>query len=296
MIEMLVVVTIVMLVATFAVVVLGDSQTHLDRQGIAREFKISLERARYDSVKRNASRCEDMSRVEIKSSTSFTLFTDQNGDGILDPDSEGRTVNFGDPRGVEIVYDLGIHFPLTIRFDRKGNSSSGDCSSVIPARTPTVFCTTPCTYSSANEKNSTVVYVSPTGTTAYLPGGSQMPSLSSPTLELLDSSSQINPGLAVWDPAAVATVTPQASGSPATTPTTASDSTPSVSPSPGSIATPAASPTATASSSPSTSPTTSPTPTPTPRYCLLGELPAIDQCVCSPQQYFQTSSGKCRAL
>jgi hypothetical protein len=288
---MLIVVTIVMVVGTFALMVIGDSQAHLDRQGIAREFKISLERARYDSVKRNVSKCEDMSRVEIKSATVFTLLTDQNGDGILNADSESRTVDFGDPRGVEIAFLPGTSFPITIRFDRKGNSSSGPCSSATPATTPTTFCTLPCTAASANKENSTIVYVSPTGTTAYLTEGSRMPSITTPALDLLDSSNQINPGLAVWDPAAPI-VSPSPIETPAATPTVTPQ------PSPSATASPTPSPTASTSPNPTITPTPSSTPaaTPTARFCLLGEQPAINLCICSPLQYLQASSGKCRAL
>ena len=267
---------------------LADSQAHLDRQKIARQFKNSLERARFDSVKRNVSNCEDMSRVEIKNATSFTLLIDQNKDGTLDPDNETRTVDFTHPNEVVIAYDLGQSFPITIRFDRRGNSFSGSCGAETAAITPTIFCSLPCTSASANEKNANVVYVSPTGTTAYLAGGATMPSLSAPSIVLLDNSSQINPGLAVWDLPTSILPTPTA--------TTSATSSPTPNGSEGPTPTPSPTPTDSGSPAPTASPATSPTPTSTPRYCLLGEIPAVNACICSPLQYLQVSSGKCRAL
>lgn len=58
---------------------IGDSQIHLDRENIAKDFKTTLERARFDSIRRNVASCEDMARVEIKSvRRSLHFFTDQN--------------------------------------------------------------------------------------------------------------------------------------------------------------------------------------------------------------------------
>ena len=287
----MIVITIIGLVSTFSLMALADSQTHLDRQNIARQFKNSLERARFDSVKRNASVCEDMSRVVIEDATSFTLLTDLNEDGTLDAANESRSVDFSEPNEIVIVQDLGQGFPITIRFDRRGNSSSGNCGSETAARTPTIFCNLPCTSLSANKENSNVVYVSPTGTTAYLTGGSTIPSLSAPSIASLNNSSQINPDLAVWDvqPPVIATPTPLPTASPSVSPTPSQ--TPTVTP------TPAPSPTATPTPSGSVTPSpASPTPTPAPPYCLLGQMPAFNLCICSPLQYLQASSGKCRAL
>ncbi|MEQ1762447.1 MAG: hypothetical protein ABL984_04785 [Pyrinomonadaceae bacterium] len=294
-IELMIVVTIIGLVSTFSLMVLADSQTHLDRQNIARQFKNSLERARFDSVKRNVSTCEDMSRVEIKSLTTFTLLTDQNNDGTVDPATETRTVDFTDPNEVVVVYDLGQSFPITIRFDRRGNSSSGSCGAETAAKSPTIFCNVPCSTISANEKNSNVVYVSPTGTTAYLTGGSSIPTLSVPTMAVLDNSSQINPGLAVWDIPSAVLPTPTAS-IPVTipSPTPISSPTPTATPIPSPTESPT--PAGSVSPAPTGSPASSPTPTPAPRYCLLGQIPAINLGICGPLQYLQAGSGKCRAL
>jgi prepilin-type N-terminal cleavage/methylation domain-containing protein len=75
-IEVVVALVILGILSAFAIIAIGRSRKDLERQNVAKEFKISLERARFDSVKRRASDCNNMSRVEITSATSFTLLTD----------------------------------------------------------------------------------------------------------------------------------------------------------------------------------------------------------------------------
>ena len=92
-IETLIVLVVIGILVALAVVTLGKSPNNLRRQAVAREFKVSLERARFNSIRRRASTCSDMSRVEITSPTSFTLITDQDQDGnygnqLQDPDRQ----------------------------------------------------------------------------------------------------------------------------------------------------------------------------------------------------------------
>src|SRR3954468_11661550 len=94
MIETLVVLAILAVLSTAAILSLGNSAKNLERQNIAKNFKISLERARFDSIKRRASDCENRSRVEITSATSFKLLTDSNENGTIDPATETHTVKF----------------------------------------------------------------------------------------------------------------------------------------------------------------------------------------------------------
>ena len=51
-IEMLIVLVLIGVLTTIALMQLGSSRTDFERQRISREFKIYLERARFDSVKR----------------------------------------------------------------------------------------------------------------------------------------------------------------------------------------------------------------------------------------------------
>ncbi|MEO5860131.1 MAG: prepilin-type N-terminal cleavage/methylation domain-containing protein, partial [Pyrinomonadaceae bacterium] len=178
-IELLIVLVVIGIVTTLAVIALGSSASSLSRQNISREFKVALERARYDSVKRRPDTCDQMSRVEITSATSFRLLTDTNRNGSIDPASETSLHDFGSRSSTEIVGN-SLVFPITIRFDGRGNSSSGPCSLPTETYHSTTFCELPCTLATANDQNATVIYVSPTGTTTELKGGESIPNFTSP--------------------------------------------------------------------------------------------------------------------
>ncbi|HKX84344.1 MAG TPA: type II secretion system protein, partial [Pyrinomonadaceae bacterium] len=241
-IEVVIALAILGILTAFAIVAIGSSAKDLQRQNIATQFKNSLERARFDSVRRRANECDSMSRVEITSGTSFTLLTDANQNGELEPDLETRTFDFGSRTDVVIVNGDLVFYPIVIRFNHRGHSSSGVCGDETAAHTPTVFCTKPCTFATADQSNSNLVFISRTGTPTLLHGGSALAAIGSPTIQSIDNSNQINPLLAVWDIA------------------------------------PVVSPTATPTPTPTPSPTVTPTPTPNPaptatptRWCLLGE-------------------------
>lgn len=295
-IEVLVVLSILAVLTTAAVLSLGSSTKSLKRQNIAKSFKNSLERARFDSVKRRASECENEARVEITSATSFRLLTDANENGSIDPAEEAHAINFDLRDAVSIVYDHAVTYPVIIRFDRRGNPSSGPCGAEIDIDTPTVFCTMPCTAATADASNSNNIFVSKTGVVAFMDGGSTAPVFNAPTITTLDIGNQINRLLVVWDPP------PPISPTPVPTATAGATTNPTITPTPSPTASPSADPTATPAPTPSVTPaatqtpTASPSPTATPRWCVLGEQPAIALCTCSPTQYLQAGSGKCRSL
>ena len=257
--ELLIVLIIVGIVVTIAVTQLGSSTDNLDRQNVTREFKIALERARFDSVKRRPDACVEMSRVVVNDPSSFTLISVQNQNGILELGVESRGIDFETRGNVRIVGE-DLEFPITIRFDRRGNASSGDCSAPTAVVLETTFCNLPCTASTANPDNANVVFVSPTGTTAVLPGGSTMPVFDDPAVTPVPASEQVNPRVAVWDP-----------------------------PEPGS--TPSPEPTPTPSPSPSIEPP--PPPPPSPVTCQRGDRPASTGCTCVAPMWVR-SNGRCR--
>ena len=147
-VEMLVVLVVVGILVTFAVAQFGGSKYSLDRQNIAKQFKVSLERARFDSVKRHANTCANMSNVTITGNRSFTVSTDDNQDGVIQA-SETRTIDFSGRSSVQIVENPAPTYPVIIRFDERGNTSSGPCTAPTAVHTPTVFCTIPCTAATA---------------------------------------------------------------------------------------------------------------------------------------------------
>ena len=299
-IELLIVLVVIGIVVTLAVIALGSSASNLARQNVSREFKVALERARYDSVKRRPDTCDQMSRVEITSATSFRLLTDTNRNGSIDPASETSLFDFGGRSNTEIVGN-GITYPITIRFDGRGNSSSGPCSAPTAAHASTIFCEVPCTEATANDQNATVIYVSPTGTTTTLRGGEAIPSFDEPTVTTITPSLYINPLLSVWN-AITGTPTPTPGPSTPTptpnpsTPTPTPDpSTPTPTPGPGTPTPTPAPGTPTPTPAPAT-PTPTPTPTPLP-FCRTS--PPYDRpgspatCTCQYPMII-AHSGKCQ--
>jgi Tfp pilus assembly protein FimT len=264
-VEVLIVVVVIMILAAFAVMQFGASAANLERQNVAREFKVNLERARFDSVKRRATGCADMSRVEITGPTTFQLVTDRDQNGTLNPATETTRVDFTGAGRVLIVDDPAPTYPIVFRFDQRGNVSSGSCGSETPADTPTTFCQVPCTAATASSNNASLIYVSPTGTVSMLAGGESIPSFSAPSVADMNSNANyLNPLLAVWDAPSN------------TTNTNTNTATP----------TPPSTPTNTGTNTNTTSPT------PTPGFCISGQRPAQDNCICSNTQYLQGS--RCR--
>jgi prepilin-type N-terminal cleavage/methylation domain-containing protein len=276
-IELLIVVAIIAILAAFALARFGTARENFTRRNIAREFKVSLERARFDSVKRHATVCSDMSGVTVNT-TSFDLMTDMNQNGTLEG-AETRVVNIGARSDITIVPN-GVTLPFTIRFDGRGRAYINDCSasSTPTAEVPLLyFCSGACTSATANGDNSNVIFVSPAGTVAMLEGGSGMPTFSDPTVSTQLPDTWIDRKLLVTDPSL-----PGPSPSPTSSPVT----TPSPSPSPS--GSPTASPTA--SPSPSQSPTATPTPAACPTVAPWGVPPA---CTCVKPQRVR-GNGECK--
>jgi prepilin-type N-terminal cleavage/methylation domain-containing protein len=158
-IEIFIVLIIIAIVTTFALLAFGSSKVDLHRQAVAREFKIYLERARFDSVKRRA---EDPNRANLilNSATSFTAQLDFNEDGTLQP-SETRTVDFTQRSSTQILVTDTFNYPVTISFDRRGHATTVD--SLGDEITP-VF--TICSNCAEASPDRSVISLSTTGTVA----------------------------------------------------------------------------------------------------------------------------------
>jgi prepilin-type N-terminal cleavage/methylation domain-containing protein len=271
-VELLIVLVILGIVASLAILAMGRSSKIIDRENIAKELKVALERSRFDSVKRRPQTCADMSRVEIVSPTSFRYITDMNQDGRLQPAAESRVVEFAGRSEVRIVGTPPPTFPIVIRFDQRGNTTSGPCGTEIPTETPTNFCERNC--GTLTAANTTSVYVSPTGTVAMLQGGEAVPTFANPAVSNVATDNGINPYLAVW------------TGTP---PTPTPVGTPSGSPIP--TATPTPIPTPTGSVTPTPTPVGSPTPLPN---CTRNQRPGNPPiCHCPPPWNVQ-GNGQCK--
>ncbi|MGI8639608.1 MAG: pilus assembly FimT family protein [Pyrinomonadaceae bacterium] len=175
-IEVLIVLVILAILISFAVAQFGNSKTNLQRQRIAREFKVYLERARFDSVKRRAVNTGDMAKITLNSSSSFTVNIDFDGNGTLGT-TETRQVDFTQRSDAQILVSTTLVYPVTISFDQRGHVTAKDSSTPAQDISP-VFTICSSGNCSGTSADTTVISISTTGTVAVLktaPGSSPLP-------------------------------------------------------------------------------------------------------------------------
>jgi type II secretory pathway pseudopilin PulG len=184
-VEVIIILTIIAILVTLAISQFGSSKTDFQRQRIAREFKVYLERARFDSVKRRANTVNDMSRIVLNSATSFTAAIDFNENGVIDT-SEIRTIDFTHRSNTQIVVSDTFNYPVTIRFNQRGHVTATDGlnNAVTPVFT---ICSSNC--AGANQE-STIISLSTTGTVAVLKAGQSPSAL--PTPQISNVTPQFN--------------------------------------------------------------------------------------------------------
>lgn len=124
-IELIIVLVVIGVLCGVAVLQLNGARNDLQRQKIVREFKTSLERARFDSVKRRAMTNADMSKVILNSATSFTERIDYNEDGTLST-AETRSVDFTQGSATQILVTDTLNYPVTISFNQRGHVTAID--------------------------------------------------------------------------------------------------------------------------------------------------------------------------
>ncbi len=189
-VEILIVIVIISVLAVFSVTRLGNAKGNFQTRNVARELKINLERARFDSVKRRPSDITNMSRVVISSQTSFSITIDSDQSGKLET-ADTRTVDLATRGNFKIIAN-GISLPLTIAFDRKGHIIAVDNSGT--AVTPTIIICENCSAATASSAaNSYLISVSPTGTITMLNSGETLPKHNNPTIDNVNSNFEVNP-------------------------------------------------------------------------------------------------------
>lgn len=191
MLELLIVVVIIGIVSVLAMTQFGRTETRLQRQNIARELKVYLERARFDSVKRRATNPPDMARVIITSATAFNVTTDMNLNGTIDS-ADTRFMSLNGRTDARITGN-NLIFPIVIRFDHRGQATAidnnGNGANIDPTFT---ICDANCTLATANANNSTVITVTPSGTVAMMNGGSSLPNINAPNVTTIAGNSNIS--------------------------------------------------------------------------------------------------------
>lgn len=209
-VEMLIVLVITAVLVTFVVARFGRAKQQFGRQNIARELKINLERARFDSVKRHAELTvsggvtTDLRAEVIIRPTSFDVTTDRNQNGTLDA-TDTKTVDFSGQNNVKISDKdkdgNTLVFPISIKFDRYGRIEAKNGATPAQNVTPIfTVCTDNCTAADATASNADVIYVSPSGTVAMLKGDESKkgkPNFNSPGVSAVPANTFINQELRV---------------------------------------------------------------------------------------------------
>jgi prepilin-type N-terminal cleavage/methylation domain-containing protein len=176
-VELLVVVAIVFLLSVFAFIRIESAKKSLEVQNVSAEFKIYLERARFDSVKRGAAEAGEMASVTINDPQSFSVRTDLNQDGVL-ATNEMRDIDFSYQNDIRFFGDDTV-FPIVISFNRRGQTTATDGIGNI-IRPAFLICQKNCEEIATNAMSFQIVSVSATGTVAVLNGDEMLETVSAP--------------------------------------------------------------------------------------------------------------------
>ena len=187
-IEVMIVLVLLGILTTLAVLNFRDAKIDLQRQRIAREFKVYLERARFDSVKRSADDINNMSKITLNNPSSFTAAIDLNENGVLDT-TDIRQVDFDQRSDTQITVSETLSYPVTVRFNQRGQINVKDNSGndVNPIFT---ICSKNCDEELPNNKDLTIISVSTSGTVAVLQNGQSPSTL--PTPSVTNTSPELN--------------------------------------------------------------------------------------------------------
>jgi prepilin-type N-terminal cleavage/methylation domain-containing protein len=183
--ELIIVLVLIGVVSTIALTQFGRTQSRFQRQNMARELKVYLERARYDSIKRRASvpvnttQPDNRAYVVIRNATSFEVATDSNISGTID-NTDTRLFSFSGRSNVKFVDTLV--FPITIRFDQRGLAEIRNGNNVRMTNPVFTLCEGNCTQATANAGNSSIISITPTGTIIMMDGGQTVTNINSPNV------------------------------------------------------------------------------------------------------------------
>jgi prepilin-type N-terminal cleavage/methylation domain-containing protein len=161
-IEVLIVLVVIGILATLAVLQLRGARVDMERQRVVREFKNYLERARFDSVKRRADTPAQMATLVLTGPTAFTATMDFDESGTIVP-SETRLIDFSQRTSTQIRLTDTLTYPITIRFNRRGQPTVTDGSTPAVAVNP-VFRI--CGNCGVGSPDASFISISPSGTVA----------------------------------------------------------------------------------------------------------------------------------
>lgn len=189
-IELLIVVVILGVLAAVAIPTLTSANSDMQRQNVVRQLKSFLERARSDSVKRNAFNANEMAKVVINNSTSFSLATDKNYNGTVEA-TEISNVPFAAGSGIKIV-GRNLIFPITITFNNRGQAKAVDGTNKTISPVFTV-CENNCTAQTADSSNSETLSLSPTGSASFVENSEVYLDPVAPEVSVISTGSKVDP-------------------------------------------------------------------------------------------------------
>lgn len=177
--EMMVVLVIMGVIMVIPAMMISSAKVDFSRQTFVRELKSSLERARFDSIKRKPQNKEAMAKV-VLSPSSYQLVTFKNSTGAVDSTGvaqsqkvETKSIKAADGSVLaHTASGIGSAFPVTIAFDERGEVVATDSNNNVISNVAFVICEANC--GTPTSENSTLLMVSPTGTVALLTGGSDL--------------------------------------------------------------------------------------------------------------------------
>ena len=123
-IQILIVVVITTLIASFAIIRIGQARRVMNLDESARTLTGYLEKARIDSIRRRAQTTAQMARVAAINSTTYSVTMDFDGRGVI------TTRNISLPTGITLTIpndpDTGLPSPPSASFDWRGDSPGGE--------------------------------------------------------------------------------------------------------------------------------------------------------------------------
>jgi prepilin-type N-terminal cleavage/methylation domain-containing protein len=123
--ELLIVVSMISVLAGFALMQVAGARRVMARENAARQFAAFLEQARVDSLRRHPMSSGQMGQISLVNSTFYTVAIDADGDNILDP-----------PRVISLPADSGLQFngplPRTIYFNWRGRTVDAAGAIAVP--------------------------------------------------------------------------------------------------------------------------------------------------------------------
>jgi prepilin-type N-terminal cleavage/methylation domain-containing protein len=176
--EMLVVILIIAVIAGFALIKRSPADVQLKRQNVAQQLKSTLERARFDSVKRRAD-SSAMASVTI-TPTSFTLRTYTTSANTNTAHDQTTLV----PSGIVIALRNGTLTSTQVTFNMRGETPTSPEPQFY-------ICNVDC--SSPTDATANFLLVTPTGTVNLLRGSATVPTFGSPAVAPVPVASAINP-------------------------------------------------------------------------------------------------------